>query len=70
MNQSVQVEEPVRKGDVDISGVVDTADIVPLIDVLLDGFTATPLAQWAADVDGNGIANGDDLELFIEKVLE
>ncbi|MCG8406041.1 MAG: FG-GAP-like repeat-containing protein [Phycisphaerales bacterium] len=70
VNQSVQVEEPVRKGDVDISGVVDTADIVPLIDVLLDGFTATPLAQWAADVDGNGIANGDDLELFIEKVLE
>lgn len=69
-NQRLQIEEPVRKGDVNISGTVDIDDIDAMVQVLLTDVPASSLEYWAAELNGDELVNGDDLQLFIAKLLE
>ncbi len=55
-------------GDFDGSGEVDTADIGPFIDVLLE-FNTTPFDMFLADMDEDRDADGNDIALFVTAVL-
>lgn len=54
-------------GDVDGNTVIDAADIPAAVDVYL-GFDTNPAHIIAADANCDGLANGDDIQLFIEYV--
>jgi IgA peptidase M64 len=60
---------PYRAGDLTCDGTVNHSDIQAMVLALLDpalyaaSYPGCPIAQ--ADVDGNGVANGRDIEVFI-----
>ena len=60
MVEGVPVDDPILRGDVDRSGVVNFSDLGPFIAVLASGG-----GQAEADIDGNGVVNFSDLGPFI-----
>jgi hypothetical protein len=57
-----------KRGDVNGDGIVNTDDILPFVAVLL-GQSGNPLQIAAADVDGSGTADGQDIQLFVNALL-
>ncbi len=55
-------------GDFDGDCDVDFDDLNPFVDVLL-GNNTTPSAQVTADMNASGQANGADIELFVQALL-
>ncbi|MCG8407161.1 MAG: FG-GAP-like repeat-containing protein [Phycisphaerales bacterium] len=68
-NQFITIEEPGRKGDVNLDTLVDTGDIVAMVEALLAESAPSPAAIWAADMNGDEFLNGEDIPLFTEAVL-
>ncbi len=59
---------PGNLGDFDGDCDVDFDDLNPFVDVLL-GNNMTPSAQVTADMNASGAANGADIELFVQALL-
>ena len=68
-NQSLLIEEPVRKGDVNIDAQVDFSDLAPFVATLVDPTSASPLQTWAADLNNDNQSNGADIGPFITCLL-
>lgn len=68
-NQSLLVEEPVRKGDVNIDAQVDFSDLSPFVTVLVDPASASPLQSWAADLNDDNQPDGADIAPFVSCLL-
>jgi len=61
----------VLPGDVNGDGLTDGADIQPFVAVLLDSpLTPSDPQTCAANVDGNGTVDTDDIPAFVQKLLE
>ena len=56
------------KGDVNMDGKVNIADVTDLINYLLSG-NADGINLWAADMDGNGLVNISDVTAVISFLL-
>ncbi len=56
-------------GDIDGDGDVDEMDVAMMVQVLLDPDAATPEQQERADLNGNGAADGGDLQTFVVAFL-
>ncbi|NUQ48243.1 MAG: hypothetical protein HUU22_19695 [Phycisphaerae bacterium] len=59
---------PGFKGDVNLDGGLDGADIQPFVDALLGG-NASPYTLFAADLNGDDIVDGYDLAPFVALLL-
>ncbi len=59
---------PGNLGDFDGDYDVDFDDVDPFVDVLL-GNNTTPSAQVTADMNASGAANGADIALFVQALL-
>ncbi|HVP12834.1 MAG TPA: choice-of-anchor D domain-containing protein [Phycisphaerae bacterium] len=68
-NLSAVVQASGIKGDMDGNGSVQPADIPIFVGVLLDPAGATSAQQWAADMNGDGVDDGDDCQLFVNALL-
>jgi endonuclease/exonuclease/phosphatase family metal-dependent hydrolase len=66
---SAFVQAAALKGDMDGNGHVQPQDIPAFVTVLLDPAAATSGQQWAADMNGDGIDDGDDCQLFVNALL-
>ncbi len=55
---------PLVSGDVDCDGTLTMSDVQALVDVLL-GSDTTACHMMAADIEGDGIADGGDIEPFV-----
>ena len=60
---------PILKGDVTMNGVIDIADAPALVRVLEAPAEATPRERWAADVNGDGVVDGRDIQAYVNLVL-
>lgn len=58
---------PCIKGDVDANGVVNTADIAPMVNILL-GITV-PADPCPPDVNDDGLLDGHDVQAFVVEVM-
>lgn len=67
--QSLLVEEPVRKGDVNIDAQVDFSDLSPFVTVLIDPASASPLQAWAADLNSDDQLDSADIGPFVTCLL-
>ncbi len=65
-NDSKALVLTVAYGDFTGNGVVDAADIAPFTDDVV-GVSAVSLC--AADMNGDGLVNGDDIQLFVDALL-
>ena len=69
IGDACEPSQPITPGDVNMDGMVDLADAVPLARVLLDPLHAAVYARIAADVNGDGRVDGRDIQAYIEIVL-
>ena len=67
-NQHVTIEEP-APGDIDGDGDVDEADQMLFVQVLLSIDTGDPLHVVRSDLNGDDLANGGDIRLFVDARL-
>jgi hypothetical protein len=58
---------PCIKGDVDVNGIVNTADISPMVNVLL-GITI-PADSCPSDVNDDGLLDGHDVQAFVVELM-
>lgn len=58
---------PCIKGDVDANGIVNTADISPLVNVLLG--VAVPGDPCPPDVNNDGLLDGRDVQAFVVELM-
>ena len=58
---------PCMKGDVDANGAVNTADVSPLVNVLL-GITI-PADPCPSDVNDDGLLDGHDVQAFVVELM-
>ena len=65
---NVAVTHQMPTGDLNGDGVVDTADVDVLVEVLL-GTDADPDHQRRADLNGDGAADGQDIQPFVDALL-
>ena len=56
-------------GDVNGDGLFDLGDVGPFIGVLLDPSAATSVESCAADMNGDTVANGTDIQFFLDALL-
>ncbi|MBN2561075.1 MAG: dockerin, partial [Phycisphaerae bacterium] len=57
-------------GDVNDDGAVDGEDIAAFLDVIFNNPSGPPSESFcAADLDGNGEVNLDDVQPFVEELL-
>ena len=57
-------------GDVTGDGIINIADVVMMVDYLLNGHLDNEFQEAATDADGDGKSNIADLTLIIDKMLE
>ena len=60
----------VKKGDVDLSGVVDIMDVIAINKALLGGLSLTDEQADAADVDFNGAPDTTDALMILKYVVK
>jgi hypothetical protein len=55
------------KGDVNIDMLVDVNDLVPFVQILIGA--SVPEDPCPADMDGDGVINGEDVQGFVDALL-